>query len=334
MSFTPTNQLKSDPTVWFRNQQHASRLFVDDQFRLAPKLKYLFHVAFGINQDTLKNIDLVQRHRNEINMLVKTVDLPKFTVTNETLNQYNRKKVVQYQHKIEPISMTFHDDNMGIINQLWQNYYSYYYADSNSAATGKAYTRNATRSYDYINGNYGLDNGSITPFFKYIKIYQMARHEYVSYTLVNPIIASWGSSSSLGYASNEFSDFAMSISYEAVSYGSGAVNSDNVEGFGVEHYDQTPSPLSISVPSAFYDTTAVANTNPIINSPANANTITKQINTYQNTQSLGNPGTTGLLNNITKTATQGVGGLQGIVFPIPTSTTTTTQATPLNLGNT
>jgi hypothetical protein len=235
--------------------------------------------------------------------------------------------------------MTFHDDNIGIINKLWQNYYSYYYADPTSAATGKAYARNATRSSDFINGNYGLDNGSIAPFFKYIKIYQMARHEYVSYTLENPMIASWGSSSALGYASNEFNDFAMSIAYEAVSYDSGPVNSDNVEGFGVEHYDQTPSPLSAAKATAFYDNTATSNLSPSFanqinttSASANANTITKQINTYQNTQSLGNPGTPGLLNNIVKTATQGVGGLQGIVFPVAATTTTVTQATPINLG--
>jgi hypothetical protein len=342
MSFTPTNQLKSNPTVWFRNQQHASRLFVDDQFRLAPKVKYLFHVAFGINQDALHNIELIQRHRNEINMLVKTVEIPKFTVTTETLNQYNRKKVVQYQHKIEPINITFHDDNIGIINKLWQNYYGYYYADSNSAATGKAYTRNATRSSDFINGNYGLDNGSIAPFFKYIKIYQMARHEYVSYTLENPMIASWGSSSALSYAGSgsDFSDFSMSIAYEAVSYGSGLVTPETVEGFGVEHYDQTPSPLTTAKTSSFYDSTANSNLSPSFantlnntrSASANANTITKQINTYQNTQSLGNPGTPGLLNNIVKTATQGVGGLQGIVFPVAATTSTVTQAVPINLG--
>ena len=30
---------------------HASRLYVDDSFRLAPKQKFLYHVVFNINSD-------------------------------------------------------------------------------------------------------------------------------------------------------------------------------------------------------------------------------------------------------------------------------------------
>lgn len=335
MSFTPTNQLKSDPNTWFRNQQHASRMFVDDQFRLAPKSKFLFHVAFGINQATLHSIDLVQRHRNEINMLVKSVELPKFKISTETLNQYNRKKVVQYQHDIEPITIIFHDDNMGIINKLWRNYYSYYYADSASAATGKAYTRNATKSYDYIQGRYGLDNGSIAPFFNYIKIYQMARHEYVSYNLVNPIINSWNASSAMAYASGDFNDFSMGITYESVAFSSGEVSRDTVEGFTNEHYDLTPSPLTAaSTDTAAVPASASPTFNGAISNPSTTDiaTITTQINTYLNTQPLTNSGTAGLLSNITKPAIQTVGGLQGISFPVDAAIIKPTVATQLKIG--
>ena len=119
MAFTPNSYLSNNTNVILRDPQHASRLFVNGQFRLAPKHKFLFHVAFNINQGALKDINLIQRHRNEINMLVKSADLPNFQMTVETLNQYNRKKNVQSKHDYQPINITFHDDNMGIINQLW-----------------------------------------------------------------------------------------------------------------------------------------------------------------------------------------------------------------------
>lgn len=335
MSFTPNNQLQSDPTLWLRNSQTASRLFVNDQFRLSPKQKFSFHVSFGINPSALKNIDLVQRHRNEINMLVKSVDLPKFTINTETLNQYNRKKVVQYQHKFENINIVFHDDNMGIINQLWQNYYSYYYADPVSAGNN-AFNRNATRSSNFINGNYGLDNGSTSPFFTYIKIYQMARHEYVSCTLINPMIVSWQSASALAYKGDELSEFSMSLAYEAVSYDSGIVSPETVEGFGGEHYDTTPSPLSkLTAPvyesnisttasPSFVNSTGISNnTNEI------ANTTTLQINTYQNTQLLNKTAAGNSIANIISGITQGVSGLQGIAFPVPSPASTSIEATPV-----
>ena len=76
--------------------QHGARLYVDDAFRLAPKVKFLYHVTFNINADASSVIpQLAQKHRNEINMLVKSVDLPKYDISTEVKHQYNRKRVVQ-----------------------------------------------------------------------------------------------------------------------------------------------------------------------------------------------------------------------------------------------
>lgn len=323
--------LQPNPYVNLRDYQHASRLFVDDNFRLAPKNKFLFHVSFSINSSALKSIDLVQRHRNEINMLVKSVDLPKFTMSTETLNQYNRKKVVQTTHKYEAINIKFHDDNMGLINQLWQNYYSYYYADSTSAQIGDAYNRNATRSSDFINNPYGLDNRSTTPFFNSITIYQMAKHEYVSYTLRNPLITSWGHGNGQ-YQGNDLNEKSMGITFEAVAYGSGKVSQGDPIGFGIEHYDQTPSPL---LSGGTLDTASPSFTNGVdlaSNASDFLNTVTKQINSYQNTKELPVDGKSGVLTSAIQSATQGVSGLQGIVFPVAANANSATVATKVNLG--
>jgi hypothetical protein len=323
--------LQPNQFITLRDYQHASRLFVDDNFRLAPKNKFLFHVSFSINSAALKTIDLVQRHRNEINMLVKSADLPKFTLATETMNQYNRKKVIQSTHKYEPINIKFHDDNMSLINQLWQNYYTYYYADANSANVGDAYNRNATRSSDFINNRYGLDNKSSTPFFNSITIYQMAKHEYVSYTLRNPLITSWAHGSGQ-YQGSELNEKAMTIAFEAVAYGNGQVTQGDPMGFGLEHYDQTPSPL---VSGGTLDTASpsfVSSVNIQNNASEFLNTVTTQINTYQNTKELPSPGTSGVLTSAIQSATQGVSGVQGIVFPQQTTTTAETLATKINLG--
>ena len=310
MAFTPDRNLIADPSVTLRDQQHAAKMFNVDQFRLAPKSKFLFHVAFGINSAAVKNIDLIQRYGNEINMLVKSVDLPSYTVQTETLNQYNRKKVVQYQHKPGEINVKFHDDNMGLINQVWQSYYSYYYADTRAAGLTGAYSRNATKKYDFITTNYGLDNGSTDPFFNYIKIYQMARHEYVCYELKNPLVTLWNHNK-LDYSQSSVHDFDMKVAYEAVSYSVGKVNSDNVEGFGITHYDTTPSPLS-GVPDTSSASPSFTNTNDLQGSASSIlNTVISQINTAQNTkQPAGASAVT-----TTNTVVQTLNGLQGFAFP-------------------
>lgn len=310
MAFTPTHNLKSDPFVTLRDQQHAARVFADDQFRLAPKHKFLFHVAFGINTSALRNTDLVQRYGSEINMLVKSIDLPSYTAQTEVLNQYNRKKVVQYTHKPGEISVKFHDDNMGLINQLWQNYYSYYYADSISSKTGGSYARNATRSSDFIPTPYGLDNGSTDPFFSYLKIYQMARHEYTCYELKNPVITSWNHNK-LDYSQNAVHDFDMKLMYEAVSYSVGEVKTGEIEGFGVDHYDNVHSPLTAS--SQLSTSTGFATSLNLDNVSASIlNTVITQINTAENTKTINSISS---VTNLTNTVATASGGLQGFMFP-------------------
>ena len=296
--------------VLFRDQQHASRVFADDDMRLAPKFKFLFHVSFGINPAAVRSGELIQRYRNEINLLVKSVKLPDIDIRTETLNQYNRKKVVQVQQRFQPINIKFHEDNMGLINLLWQNYYSYYYADPLVATTPGAYARNAMLNANYTTVPYGLDNGSTVNFFNYVKVYQMARHQYICYTLHNPLISRW-THDQLDYSSKDPSENSMSIDYEAVSYSSGRVTPGDPEGFAVDHYDQTPSPLR-GGPS---NELTIQNSYPILPSVSEA---VRQINTAQNTKTLENFGPLGVINKAISTVSAinaGVSGIANVVFP-------------------
>lgn len=324
MSFAPNNTLQADPYIYLRSQQHAARLFIDDQFRLLPKQKFLFHVSFSINPNACKDSTLINRHKNEINMLVKSVSLPSFTITNETVNQYNRKRNVQTTHTFGEIDLTFHDDSMSLINQLWQNYYSYYYADSLAAKKSGAYSKNATKNLNYIVSPYGLDNGSNQPFFNQITIYQLSRHEYTSYRLVNPIISSWNHNK-LAYSETSPHDFSMKLKYESVEYGAGTVESGNVEGFAIEHYDLTPSPIkgSMDVSSA---SPSFIEENPVIKK-SKLNTIIQQINTYENTKQL-NP----ITSTLTNTKSSSISGIAGVNFPVSKTKTKSTVASSINIG--
>ena len=218
---------------------HAARLYNANSFRLAPKVKFLYHVVFNINPAAARSTTFdTKKHGTAINMLVKQVDLPKYKIQLEQPQQYNRKRNIQTKIDYENINVVFHDDNTGLTTQLWALYYGYYYADSK---TPNAY---AKTSYKPNTFRYGLDNNSYAPFFSSITIYQMARHYYQSYTLMNPVIASW-SHDTLNNAESESVQSTMQIAYEAVIYGSGKVSPQKIAGFGNDYYDKTPSPLSI-----------------------------------------------------------------------------------------
>jgi hypothetical protein len=352
MAFTKTSNLHSDQSVILADYAHAARVFGDQGFRLAPKFDFLFHCSFKINTAALKNANIVQRYGQEINLMVKSIDLPNFTIQTETLNQYNRKKNIQYQHSFGEVTVKFHDDNMGLINQLWQNYYSYYYADSTSAQNLGAYTRNATQNSDHIPTPYGLDNKSTNPFFSQIKVYQMARHEYVCYTLINPIITSFDHAR-VDYSSNKTREFSMKFKFEAVTYSVGAVGAGDPEGFELSHYDTAPSPLQgVNPDPTVIDPSFVQALDTAALAPGILNNAISQINANQNAQANGaasNGGSSGInvgsiLGGLAAGAAAiGIGGrlissignlasgigLPDISFPgLGGSSTATTEATP------
>ena len=114
------NQLGTGDSI--HDYQHAARLFVGDNFRLAPKQGFLYHVFIDLDP-SIKRVGVDQQI--EAGMLVKSVDLPKFTVDTKTLNSYNRPNVIQTKIKYDPITISFHDDHADVVRNLWFDYYHY-----------------------------------------------------------------------------------------------------------------------------------------------------------------------------------------------------------------
>ena len=57
--------------------RHASRLYIDDNYKLMPKQKFMFHVVFDTDES------LMGGHKNpheriDLNMLVKACELPEY----------------------------------------------------------------------------------------------------------------------------------------------------------------------------------------------------------------------------------------------------------------
>lgn len=335
--------------VILKDWQHASRMFADQQFRLAPKLDFQHHVSFNINIAALKNTSIYTKYGNELNMLAKSVTLPKLEIKIEDVNQYNRHKQMQLKHTPGDVTIKFYDDNMGLVNQMWQNYYSYYYADPVSANTIGSYAKTATKSSNYINHPYGLDNGSTDAFFNYIVVSQMARHEYVSVKLLNPIIKSWDGGQ-LDWSKTTAHEFTMVVAYEAIAYDQGMIEAGAPEGFGVVHYDTAPSPLTgvnpnpTAINPSFVQKLDVESLAPgILNNTINT------INNYQNTKStagsensvlgtalglgalaIGAAGGLGLLSGAASAVS---GALSGFSFPGSASGSDVTDTIKSGIGN-
>ena len=268
--------------------QHAARVFVDGDFALAPRLKFQYHVQFsgkGCGPD--------------LNVLVKSIDLPKFQITNETANQYNRKRVIQSTMTYQPITIKMHDDNSNTVRKLWESYYKYYFSDTKAAKNG-LYKKSQWAPMSF----YGLENEPVKPFLDFIKVHTFAKRQWVGYKLINPIIISW-SHDTMNYASSDVAEHTMTVAYEAVVYDGGSAAAGTPSGFGDGRYDQTPSPLTLggsSNKSAANGTSGVltgaeqvfgSNLKDIIADATAINaaaSATEQTNLYNNTQMLTNAG--------------------------------------------
>jgi len=233
---------------------HARRLFIDNNMRLAPKLKHLYHVFFKMNNDAVGTVlpELINKHDLELGMLVKSADTPKYQADVDVVNRYNRKKLVQTAIRYDPIQIEFHDDNFGVTTALLEAYYRYYYADGNYGDDPGAFNKAGDGDNTYKGSGrnqykYGLDNNITVPFFQNIQISVMARKNYTTYTLVNPMITDW-SHSPVASADGETATNTITIAYEAVHYERGFIEAGangNPVGFGDRsHYDVTPSPLT------------------------------------------------------------------------------------------
>lgn len=266
---------------YVRDYTHAAKTFRTNSYQNAPKYKFLFHVYFEINPAAYsKGIAT----GSNFGLEVKTISLPKYTFDTHILNQYNRKRIVQTKVKYSPITVSFHDDNGNSINDMWYNYYTYYYKDAtkpvlqSSGATTNASqgskptnvgsadynTRNlyspditGNEDWGYI-GETGSQSGTVSqasqgiakiPFFKSIQIYGFNQHSFIQYTLINPIITAFEHDTYSYSEASGVMENKMTIDYETVKYAEGALNgnspSNTVPGFGMEtNYDRTLSPIA------------------------------------------------------------------------------------------
>lgn len=258
-------------TDTLRDYTHASKVFTSNGYELKPRFKFLYHVAFTINLVDIPQLRgaLGLTDINNLSLVVKTVDLPKYTIQSETLNQYNRKRIVQTKINYDPINITFHDDGSDLVRNMWYNYYSYYYKDptqkygndnNTNGSLGELANRTAGFGYnsrdiynnDRVVNDWGYIGESITdaaqgkpPFFRDIRIFGFDyNHQYAEYVLINPLITNWTHDQYDYSQGNGIMQHSATIAYETVKYFNGAPNTQAPGFADPAHYDRKPSPIA------------------------------------------------------------------------------------------
>ena len=234
-----------------KDYRHASRLYLDDNHKLAPKQKFLFHVVFQTDETLSVDNYFDSHEKYELNMLVKSCDLPSYNLNYEEKTQYNKKMYTNTRIAYEPVNITFHDDHADTVNAFWKKYYEYNVADSVSMNSDLAINDTKDDLYnamgDRKTNKFGLDTPKERqkPFLKGIEIFVLHKKRFTSMTLVNPVIGSFAhdnldAADGAGTLAN-----TMQVLYETVIYKAGVISKGTIPSFANVHYDKEPSPLSV-----------------------------------------------------------------------------------------
>jgi len=260
---------------YLRDYQHASKVFRTNGYENAPRFKFLFHVYFNINTSEIPALANIYGagEKSTVGILVKSVQLPQFQIDTDTLNQYNRKRIIQKKINYQPLQIEMHDDGGDLIRSMWYNYFAYYYKDpsqkygnspntngtngvSASQANGFSYntrdiyTNNRPiNDWGFIGESYsdGTNTpGGKPPFFRDISIYGFDQHKFVQYVLVNPLITTWNHDTYDYSQGDGVMQNSLTVAYETVKYYSGGIGAQrpdqNVVGFADPNaYDTRPS---------------------------------------------------------------------------------------------
>lgn len=216
----------SNPMRTYKSYAHASGLYTaGNRMPRLPKLGFLYFVTFNLNSQVKQLVS--KEWVDDLGFLSKKVDLPKFKVATQTLNQYNRKTNIQTKLTYEPISIEFHDDNSEITSLLWRLYYQYYYADGRQENGEISQAFAGDTKYDSRN-DYGYSPAPTQqdPFFESIDIFVLHQGNFSQYTISNPVVTQWDHDSLDQTNGQKVLQNKLMLVYDSVAYNQGVIVED------------------------------------------------------------------------------------------------------------
>ena len=193
-----------------------------------PRFKNQYFVAFKYsNLATLAGIDPAAL--KGITHRVKSVDAPKFDIETETLNQYNRPRLVPTKINYNPVTITFWDDKSNLTTNFWTQIYNFYFTNGrrtdesqyairdNTIITnklGNGSVRAGYNDYGYYIGN-KVESMNL---FQYMSLYLVANRVCHRVDLINPYLQSMQHDQFSQEMSSELAQNTVTWGYENVVY--------------------------------------------------------------------------------------------------------------------
>lgn len=202
--FWTTRDQGGPDEVYLKDPRFAAEFFGlrDTSLLRTPRGKFLFFVNF-MRPERVGLTSYGDWYRG-VPFLIKQIQRPGIQFQTDTLNQYNKKRVVQRRLDYEPIQVTFYDTYDQRVMTMLREYFNFYYGDFNASVNNRSWNYDVTEPvfFDSTGNseNQGVDWGFKTPlgqrpnesyFFDRIEFYQYGYSVLNKFSLINPKIASF-----------------------------------------------------------------------------------------------------------------------------------------------
>jgi len=196
-----------------------------------PRQQFGGYVSFVLDRDLFKDPfynDEIEELRTRMSSLVRTADMPQIEFKTQTLNEYNRKKIVNTGVEYQPVTIRVVDTASNAWLTILMKYFSYHYMnprnkgnqgdrdmDNMSNITGAEMIASQFGAGSPFDSNKAGYNINYNPhFFERIDYVLYHAQKGTQYSLFNPVMTGF-THSPIDYASNELMEFTMTFQYES-----------------------------------------------------------------------------------------------------------------------
>ena len=198
-----------------------------------PRQQFGGYVSFVLDRDLfgIPFFDEVNNDELRVRMssLIRTADLPQVEFKTQTMNEYNKKKIINTGIEYQAVTIRVVDTASNAWLQIIMKYFAYHYMNPRNKGNPGSRDINSTNigqgGVDFIGSQYGEGgpfdsnkygyNVNENPnFFERIDYVLYHAQKGVQYSLINPVMTGF-THTPLDYASNDVMEFTMTFQYES-----------------------------------------------------------------------------------------------------------------------
>lgn len=179
---------------------------------LLPRSKFQFSVSMTL-------VDNNGTHKSYPFQRIVSIEQPSYTSRVSTINQYNKKRLVQTGIDYSPISMTAYDTRDAYIENFLKSYSEYYYGNTMTVTEPTAFNydllnEQLATSSGFTSTGMRLPTGNQKYFIKTMKIIMMSSAQDVRVTTIYNLMINSIGTDQLNYSDSQPLQYQIGFLYE------------------------------------------------------------------------------------------------------------------------